>query len=172
VIAQAPTQRRMSSIVGLNVTLGDGTSAGRVADVVYGSNGMIDYVTLDNNGVFSAVPWAALNWDATRGLAILPLTRTQFGTVPTFGANDWSNILANPNFSQQLQNTFTNFQGPNGQPLFNQLNNNAPNRMGNRVGGQPGMQPGTQPKALPKTPPRAGVAAEAGVRTSASECSS
>jgi hypothetical protein len=178
----APTLRRVSSVVGSNVTLGDGSPAGRVVDVVYSSTGAIDYVVLDNNGTFAPVPWGALHWDAASGVASLPLTRAQFGTVPTFGANDWSNVLTNPGFTQRLQNTFGNFQDASGRPLFNQLGNNAANRTGNPAasptgnpagnragnpgavrpgvppgnppGAQPKAQPGNQPGAQPKVPPK------------------
>jgi hypothetical protein len=151
----APALQRMSSVIGSNVTLSDGSPAGRIADVVYGAGGAVDYVALDNNGVFAAVPWGALSWGAG-GVVSLPLTRNQFGTIPTFAARDWSNVLANRDFSQRLQTTFGNFRGANGQPIFNQLGNNVPNRMGNRAGGQPGMQLGAQPKTQPKIPPGGG----------------
>lgn len=153
--------RRMSTVIGSDVKLSDGSSAGSITDFAYAPNGSIDYGILGNGGTFSAVPWNAFSWNAN-GLATLPLTRTQFGTIPTFGANEWSNLLANRPFKLQLQNTFVNFRDANGQPVFN-LGMNARNQTGIQTGnqnaiqrgGQPGVQPGAQPGGQPGNQPGA-----------------
>jgi len=152
---QASSLRRMSTVVGSTVTLSDGTTAGRVEDLVYGDNGNLDYAVLNNNGTYSAVPWSAMNWNATSGAATLPLTRAQFSTIPTFASGDWSNMLTNPGFAQRVQNTFVNFRDVNGQPIFNlgannrlgaQSGNRTTNQLNNQQRNttlQPNNQPGT-----------------------------
>jgi hypothetical protein len=171
--AQPASLRRISTAVGTNVTLSDGTVAGRIEDLVYGDNGALDYAVLSSNGTFSAVPFSAMNWNAAGGVVTLPLTRAQFSTIPTFGTADWSNMLTNPGFTQRIQNTFVNFRDVNGQPIFNLGMNNrigaqTGNRTTNKVGNQqrntlqpnnptgtnqPGQPGTTQPGTVPGTPP-------------------
>ena len=118
----------VSSVIGSNVTLSDGSTAGQINDVVYGNDGAIDYAVIGNNGVFAAVPWSGLVWGAD-GAITLPLTRDQFGTIPTFGANAWSHFLTDAAFTQRLQTTFGNFRDANGRAIFNQATMTGSNRM-------------------------------------------
>jgi hypothetical protein len=136
-------------MMGSNVTLSDGSTAGRIDDLVYGDNGMIDYAVLGNNGTFTAVPWTGLFFDASNRVANLPLTRDQFATIPTFAANTGALLLSDPAFIQRLQNSLMSFQDANGRPLFNQFGTNVMNRMGV----QPGMhtQTGTTTSNRPNT---------------------
>jgi hypothetical protein len=149
--AAAPEMRRVSSVMGSNVTLNDGSAAGRIEDMVYGNGGTIDYAVLGSNGAFTAVPWIGLNWTAANGSAMLPLTRDQFGRIPTFGANAWSQLLTDAAFMQRLQTTFNGFQDANGRPLFNQMTSNSLNRTGNQGGVQTNNQ-STGQTARPANP--------------------
>jgi hypothetical protein len=155
-LTTAPAMQRVSSIIGSNVTLSDGSTAGRIDDMVYGSNGTLDYAVLGNNGMFTAVPWGGLSWDTANRVAMLPLTRDQFGTIPTFGANAWSTLLADAAFGQRLQTSLNNFQDANGRPLFNRPGTNVMNRTGNPKQAtnqnQPGNQSGTTTSNRPVTP--------------------
>ncbi len=135
-VTTAPVMRRSTSIVGSNVMLSDGSSAGPIQDIVYDNSGMIVYAVLGANGSFAAVPWNGLTWDATGRFANLALTRSQFGTIPTFDTNAWSNLLANPEFVQRLQGTFNNFHDADGRPVFA----NSTNRPGNQAGATTGVQ--------------------------------
>lgn len=165
IVNEQPPQR-ISTMMGTNVALSDGSSAGRIEDFVY-SNGALDYAVLSSGGTFNAVPWNALTWNATSGLASIPLTRAQFATVPAFGANDMNTFLANPAFFTRVQNTFVGFRDINGNPVFNnigmntltnrgQTQNQPRNQQGampaNQTGARPTPQPGVQPGAQPGTP--------------------
>jgi hypothetical protein len=162
------TPQRVSTMMGSNVTLSDGTVAGRIDDFVFGDSGT--FAVLDNAGTFNAVPFNALSFGATPGVATLPLNRAQFATVPTFGANDVNAFLRDPRFFTRVQNTFIGFRDINGNPVFNSIGMNSLTNRGqnpnqqpmNRTTSQPGNarinQPGNQPNqgaAQPGTVPGA-----------------
>jgi hypothetical protein len=150
----AQNLRRISTTIGSEITLSDGSTAGRVEDLVMDSNGALDYAVLSNNGTMAAVPWGAMSWNAATGLGTLPLTRAQFATLPTFATTDWSNMLTNPAFTQRVNNTFINFRDVNGNAVFNNAMVNGVNRVGMRTNnstqnvtnqGRVGSQSNTQP---------------------------
>jgi hypothetical protein len=154
--SNAATLQRVSTLMGSNVTLSDGTSAGRIEDFVFGDTGT--FAVLDSAGTFSAVPFNAFSFGATPGVATLPLTRGQFATVPTFGANDVNAFLRNPQFFTRVQSTFIGFRDVNGNPVFNSLNpGQTPNQLGTQLQTNPNL-PRTapnQPQATPGVPPGA-----------------
>src|SRR5262249_999314 len=120
-VVEAATFRRLSSAMGSNVTLSDGSTAGQLEDFVFSTNGAIDFALLNNGGTFSTVPFNALTFNAATGFASIPLTRAQFATIPTFGANDLSTLMTNRALFQRVNNTFISFRDINGQPIFNNI---------------------------------------------------
>ena len=75
---------RAKSLMGARISIQGGTEVGTVDDIVFGSDGQVDYLIVNNNGKLVSVPWDAAKFDLKQRVATVNITQQQFQAIPTF----------------------------------------------------------------------------------------
>jgi hypothetical protein len=86
---------RASAILGAQVAIRAGDTLGKVADLVIGGDGRVDYVIVQNGSDYTAVPWGAIRYTTGDRVLLLTeaLTRDRLRAV-TFRASAWPDFLS------------------------------------------------------------------------------
>jgi len=85
-----PLQRRASTLMGMPVMGADGSSLGRVTDLVFNRQGGVTHVVVAFGGKLTALPWDAAMASIKNGTLVLDATMLQ--AAPSFTADAWPNL--------------------------------------------------------------------------------
>src|SRR5579884_2402936 len=82
--ARSEEVRRVSTILGANVTLDQGSSVGKVVDLVLNDNGCVDFVVISYEDHYVALPWAVATVNYDEHVIRIDVTRERLREIPTF----------------------------------------------------------------------------------------
>jgi len=86
----APMQTfRVKQVLGSKVSVQDNISVGTVEDVVFRTDGMIEYLIVDNGGKLTTVPWEAAKFDYDKRIATVHITNDVYTTIPTYTVKEY-----------------------------------------------------------------------------------
>jgi hypothetical protein len=97
--------RRVSVIVGANVTLERGGDVGKVEDVILNDNGCVEFVVIRSEDDYIAVPWSVATVNFDERVVRLDITRERFRDIPTFSRDRWPDF-ARGEFHDKLRKVF------------------------------------------------------------------
>jgi hypothetical protein len=97
--------RRMSSVLGANVTLERGGDVGKVEDVVLNDSGCPEYVVIRYEDGYVAVPWTFVTVNFEDRVVRLDVTRDRFRDIPTFSRDRWPDF-AGGEYRKKLRKVF------------------------------------------------------------------
>lgn len=115
---QVVAPRRLSEVVGQDVVVNDGTTVGRIDDMVLASDGS-SFAISSLNGVATPIPFGALSFSPNGRLTPLGLTGDQFRGLPTI-VNGNLNVLFDRNTINRLETAFGPFSGSRNLSQINQ----------------------------------------------------
>lgn len=102
---------RAKQVLGSQVSITGNVSIGTVEDIVFGDEGYIEYLVVQNEGKLVTVPWEAAKFDFQQRRATVNITQEQFKQVPTYTANQYPTFAA-PQYRAEI------FQRFNTTPRF------------------------------------------------------
>lgn len=83
--------RTVNQIIGSTIRLQDGTSYGRVEDIVLNEDGSVEYLVVSREGSYALLPWSAARVDF--GQRVVTYDVTPQAVQPLFFApNAWPNV--------------------------------------------------------------------------------
>jgi sporulation protein YlmC with PRC-barrel domain len=85
--------RRLSTVIGANVTLHDGHVVGPVEDIVLNEDGCIDYVVIAYEDQYLPVPWSFATVNFEERVLVLDLDEARLLRAPMFRGDDWSVLI-------------------------------------------------------------------------------
>jgi hypothetical protein len=106
------TIRRISMVIGANVTLHGDHAVGPVEDIVISEDGCIEYVVVRYKEKFLPVPWTVVTVNFDERVIILDLDEARLAKAPMFSGDDWS-VLVEADWSGRVT---TFFQADRRQP--------------------------------------------------------
>ena len=80
---------RAKNIMGTKVSIEGGLAIGTVDDIVFGDDGMIEYMVVANEGKLVSVPWAAAKFNFDQRTAVVGITQERYHQIPTFTETTW-----------------------------------------------------------------------------------
>ena len=83
---------RAKQVIGTTVSIQGNRGIGSVDDIVFDSNGQIDYLVVANQGRMVSVPWQAAKYDPQARSAVVNITQEQFQSVPTYTSERYPNF--------------------------------------------------------------------------------
>ncbi|OAI40410.1 hypothetical protein AYO40_04785 [Planctomycetaceae bacterium SCGC AG-212-D15] len=92
---------RARSIIGSTVTLRGRTSVGKVEDIVFSNDGVVEYLVVAEAGKFVLVPWQAAKYDLGKRAVFVDVAVERFREVPTFTQDRWPNVYE-PAYRQKI----------------------------------------------------------------------
>jgi len=75
---------RAKQILGTTVHIEGNISIGKVEDIVFREDGLIEYLVVLNEGKLVSVPWAAAKFNFEKRVATVGITREQYKLIPNF----------------------------------------------------------------------------------------
>jgi hypothetical protein len=97
--------RRVSVVVGANVTLERGGDVGKVVDVILNDNGCAEYVVIRYEDDYIAVPWDVVTVNFDERVVRLDITRERLRDIPTFSRDRWPDF-ARGEYREKLRKVF------------------------------------------------------------------
>jgi PRC-barrel domain len=97
--------RRVSTVIGANVTLEADVQAGKVVDFVINDDGCIDYMVVSFQERFVVVPWTVATFDFERRTVTINVTEERFRDAPSFTGNNWAEV-SNAQFTERVRSFF------------------------------------------------------------------
>lgn len=85
---------RAKQVLGSQVSITGNVSIGTVEDIVFGDEGYIEYLVVQNEGKLVTVPWEAAKFDFQQRKATVNITQEQFKQVPTYTTNQYPTFSA------------------------------------------------------------------------------
>ena len=97
---------RAKELIGANVNLDGGTSAGTIEDIVIDDNGNVEFLIVSTaERQLVAIPWAASRYDARQRVVFVTLAPERFRQLPTFVAGRYP-IFTAPAYRTQVYGFF------------------------------------------------------------------
>ena len=103
---------RAKNIMGTKVSIEGGLAIGTVDDIVFGDDGMIEYMVVSNEGKLVSVPWSAAKFNFDQRTAVVGITQERYQQIPTFTENTWPRF----NDPQYRTTTYGFYNVPVGTP--------------------------------------------------------
>lgn len=94
---------RAKSLMGARISIQGGTEIGTVDDIVFGSDGQVDYLIVNNSGKLVSVPWDAAKFDLQNRVATVNITQQQFRAIPTFTVEQYPSFYTPAYRTQVVQ---------------------------------------------------------------------
>jgi hypothetical protein len=94
--AAAPAQQagqayRVKQVLGSKVSIQGNVGIGTVDDIVFGDDGMIEYLVVANEGKLVTVPWEAAKFNFQQQTATIDITQEKFKAIPTYTVQEYPN---------------------------------------------------------------------------------
>ena len=89
VLTTATKAFHVKQILNSKVSIQGDISIGTVDDIVFGEDGMIDYLIIDNKGRLVTVPWEAAKFDFDKRVATVAITNEVYSTIPTYTVKEY-----------------------------------------------------------------------------------
>lgn len=96
---------RAKQVLGSQVSITGNVSIGTVEDIVFGDEGYIEYLVVQNDGKLVTVPWEAAKFDFQQRKATVNITQEQFKQVPTYTMNQYPTFSA-PQYRAEIFQRF------------------------------------------------------------------
>lgn len=96
---------RAKQVLGSQVSITGNVSIGTVEDIVFGDEGYIEYLVVQNEGKLVTVPWEAAKFDFQQRRATVNITQEQFKQVPTYTVNQYPTFSA-PQYRAEIFQRF------------------------------------------------------------------
>lgn len=96
---------RAKQVLGSQVSIDGNVSIGTVDDIVFGDEGAIEYLVVQNEGKLVTVPWEAAKFDFQQRKATINITQEQFKQVPTYTTNQYPTFSA-PQYRAEIFQRF------------------------------------------------------------------
>jgi hypothetical protein len=96
--------RKGSALMNVNVAVEGGAPVGRITDFVISDGGCIDYVVVDSDNRFVLVPFQAVQFEPSRRIVTLNVTREKWRDIPTFTGTNWP--VHDQNYISRVRTTF------------------------------------------------------------------
>jgi hypothetical protein len=90
----AVREYRVKQVLGAKVHLQGDLAIGTVDDIVFGDDGVVEYLIVLNEGKLVTVPWQAARFNFEKRVATLAITPEQFKLVPTYTAERYPSYYA------------------------------------------------------------------------------
>jgi hypothetical protein len=97
--------RRISTVIGTQVSVESGTEVGKIVDFVINEDGCIDYLVMSSEDRFIVIPWTVATVDFSRHVVRVDITRDRLLEAPSFTRNNWSE-LSSARFTQKVRSFF------------------------------------------------------------------
>jgi hypothetical protein len=85
---------RAKLILGSKVSIEGNLAIGKVDDIVFGDDGYVEYLIVENEGKLVTVPWEAAKFNFQQRLATVSITEEQFRLVPTYTVDKYPAFTA------------------------------------------------------------------------------
>jgi len=94
--AAAPAQQagqafRVKQVLGSKLSITGNVGIGTVDDIVFGDDGMIEYLIVANEGKLVTVPWEAAKFNFQQQTATIDITQEKFKAIPTYTVQEYPN---------------------------------------------------------------------------------
>jgi hypothetical protein len=95
-----PPEYRAKQILGTAVHIQGNIGIGKVEDIVFGDDGLVEYLVVLNEGKLISVPWEAAKFNFEKRIATVNITRDQYQAIPTFTVETYPRFFT-PEFQVQ-----------------------------------------------------------------------
>ncbi|MBY0232952.1 MAG: PRC-barrel domain-containing protein [Gemmataceae bacterium] len=85
---------RAKSILGSKVSLKGGTSVGTIEDIIFSSEGVVDYVVVSDGGKLRTLPWEVAKFDHGKRVAVVDVETDVYKKVPTYTVERYPTFYA------------------------------------------------------------------------------
>ncbi len=92
--APAPQEYRVKQVLGTKVHIQGDLAIGIVDDIVFDTNGQIEYLIVLNEGKLVTVPWQAAKFNFEKRIAVVNITQDQYRVIPNFGLGIFPRFFA------------------------------------------------------------------------------
>lgn len=90
----APREYRVKQVLGTKVSLQGNLEIGTVDDIVFGDDGVVEYLIVLNRGRLVTVPWEAAKFNFEHRTTTLTITHEQFKLIPTYTVEEYPTFYA------------------------------------------------------------------------------
>lgn len=88
---------RAKEVLGSKVSIDGNVSIGKVDDIIFDDDGVIEYLIVDNDGKLVTVPWEAAKFNFQERTASVKITTEQFRRIPTYTMDKYP-VFSTPNY--------------------------------------------------------------------------
>ncbi len=96
----AGTHYRMKQLLGTTVNMEGDVAIGKVDDVVFDDNGVVEYLIVLNQGKLVTVPWEAAKFNFEKRTAMINIAPEKFKQIPTFTVDQYP-VFSTPAYRTQ-----------------------------------------------------------------------
>jgi hypothetical protein len=101
---------RAKELLGTKVSIQGGMAMGIVDDIVFGDDGQIDYLIVNDQGRLRTVPWTSAQFDFKKRIATVNLSEQQYQTIPTYTVEQYPQFYT-PDYRNQVYKWYNLTQG-------------------------------------------------------------
>lgn len=83
---------RVKQVLGSRVNIQGNVGIGTVDDIVFGDDGMVEYLVVANEGKLVTVPWEAAKFNFKQQTATIDIAPEKFRAIPTYSVQDYPNF--------------------------------------------------------------------------------
>lgn len=96
---------RAKEILGSKVNIENNLSIGLVDDIVFGDDGVVDYLIVNNQNKLVTVPWEAAKFNFEKRTAIIQISHDRFKEIPTYTVEKYP-VFSAPTYRTQIYKSY------------------------------------------------------------------
>jgi hypothetical protein len=96
---------RAKEVLGSKVHIENDLSIGLVDDIVFGDDGVIDYLIVNNQNKLVTVPWEAAKFNFEKRTAVIQISQERFREIPTYTVEKYP-TFSTPAYRTQIYKSY------------------------------------------------------------------
>ncbi len=96
---------RAKEVLGSKVHIENDLAIGVVDDIVFGDDGVIDYLIINNQNKLVTVPWEAAKFNFEKRTAIIQISQERFRDIPTYTVEKYP-TFSTPAYRTQVYKSY------------------------------------------------------------------